>query len=260
MIRIFHAELLKLRRRRIAYATGLGALVFAVVTSIAVFVSASDAPGSREGRGTTVDSLGRAGGATEAFASGMSFAGILVMVLFIANFAGEGSQGTFRALLMRQPQRLALLAGKMGALLAFLAAVLLLTELLTVAVSTAFAGTQDVSTTSWFGSDGLGEAAGDFATAMLGLSAWAAFGMALAIFVRSIPVALAIGVVWSGPIEHLAQDAWNPAGEWFPGLLLEDIASGSSPDLAWAGALVGLYVVAAVGVAGAVFSRRDVTS
>jgi len=262
MIRTFKAELLKLRRRRVAVAASIGAVAFAAIAAAGVFVSATDAgePGSQ--RGASVESLAEAGGATEAFAIGVSFAGILVLVLFIANFAGEFSQGTFRTLLMRQPRRAALLAGKMAALLAFAAGVLALAEILTVVASAAVAPTQDVSTASWFGIDGLGKAAGDYATALFGVAAWASLGMALAIFVRSIPVALAIGIVWSGPFEHLLEDAWTGAGQWFPGLLLEALAAGGTADVSSGRALllVGLYVTAAATAAAIVFARRDITA
>ncbi|MEJ7894904.1 MAG: ABC transporter permease [Solirubrobacteraceae bacterium] len=258
MTRMFKAELLKLRRRRVAIAAIAGSLAVAAVAAIAVFLSASNAGGQR---GATVESLGQAGGATEAFSIGASFAGILVFVLFIANFAGEQSQGTFRTLLMRQPRRMGLLAGKMAALLAFTAVVLALTEILTVAASAAMAPSQDISTESWFGIDGLEAAAGDYATALLGLSAWASLGMALAIFVRSIPLALGIGIVWSGPFEHLLQDAWTAASQWFPGLLLEALAAGGTAEVSTTRALVlvAVYVTAAVSAAAIVFARRDIT-
>ena len=262
MITMFKAELLKLRRRRVAAAVAITALAFAAIASAGVFLSATEsgAPGSE--RGATVASLGQAGGATAAFAIGTSFVGILVLVLFIANVAGEFSQGTFRTLLMRQPRRVGLLAGKMAALLVLAAIVLALALVLTVAASAAIAPSQDVSTASWFGLDGLGEAAGDYATALFGVAAWAALGMALAIFVRSIPVALAIGIVWSGPFEHLLEDAWGTAGQWFPGLLLEALAAGGTPDVSASRALVlvALYVTAAAGAAGLVFARRDITA
>jgi ABC-2 type transport system permease protein len=262
MIRTFKAELLKLRRRRVAVAAIVGAVVFAAVASTLVFLSATDAAAPGSERGATVVSLGQAGGATDAFSIGASFIGILVLVLFIANFAGEFSQGTFRTLLMRQPRRVGLLAGKMTALLAFAAVVLLLTEILTVAASTAIAPSQDISTASWFGIDGLGHAAGDYATALLGVAAWASLGMALAIFVRSIPVALAIGIVWSGPFEHLFQDAWTAADQWFPGLLLEGLAAGGTAAVSFsrALALIALYVAVAAGAAAVVFARRDITA
>ena len=262
MTRMFKAELLKLRRRRVAVTVVLSALAFAALSATVVFLSAAG-PGERvAARGASVAELSQAGGASEAFSIGASFIGILVMVLFIANVAGEFSQGTFRTLLMRQPRRVGLLAGKMAALLVFAAGVLALTELLTVAASAALAPSQDVATSSWFGLDGLGQAAGDYGRALLGVTAWASLGMALAVFVRSIPVALGIGIVWSGPLEHLTQDAWATATQWFPGLLLEVIAAGGTDDVSVGRALatVGVYVAVAAGAAAFVFARRDVTA
>ena len=86
--------------------------------------------------------------------------------------------------------------------------------------------------------------------------------MALAIFVRSIPIALAIGIVWSGPFEHLMQDAWTAASQWFPGLLLESLAAGGTDEVSLGRALtlVAIYVAAAVTAAAVVFARRDVTA
>jgi ABC-2 type transport system permease protein len=260
MIRSFKAELLKLRRRRVAFVATIGALAFAVIASTAVFLSATETGGPAD-RGTTIGSLSEAGGATEAFAVGASFIGLPVLVLFIANVAGEFSQGTFRALLLRQPRRLALLAGKMAALLAFVAGVLALAELFTVGASAAIAPSQDVVTNSWLGLDGLGEAARDYGTALLGVISWALLGMAIAVFVRSIPVALGIGIVWAGPFEHIIQDSWTSADRWFPGLLLESLAAGGTDEVAFgrALALVAVYVAVAVSAAAVVFARRDVT-
>jgi ABC-2 type transport system permease protein len=260
MIRSFKAELLKLRRRRVALVAAVGALAFAVIASTAVILSATETTGPRD-RGASIESLGQAGGATEAFAVGVSFTGLLVLVLFIANVAGEFSQGTIRTLLLRQPRRLPLLAGKMAALLIFVAGVLLLAEVLTVGASAAIAPSQDVATSSWFGLDGLGEAAKDYGTAMLGVASWALLGMAIAVFVRSIPVALGIGIVWAGPFEHILQDSWTSADHWFPGLLLESLAAGGTDDVAFgrALALVAVYVVVAASAAAVVFARRDIT-
>jgi ABC-2 type transport system permease protein len=261
MIRSFKAELVKLRRRRVALVATAGALAFAVIATTAVFLSAtqSDAPGDR---GATIASLSQAGGATEAFAIGVSFTGLVVLVLFIANFAGEFSQGTIRTLLMRQPRRLGLLAGKMAALLTFVAGVLLLAEVLTIGASAAIAPSQDVATGSWFGVDALGHAAGDYATALLGVVSWALLGMAIAVFVRSIPVALGIGIVWAGPFEHIIQDSWTSADRFFPGLLLESLTVGGTDevDFGRALALVAVYVALAATAAAVVFVRRDVTA
>jgi ABC-type transport system involved in multi-copper enzyme maturation permease subunit len=261
MIAMFQAELLKLRRRRVAVAVAAGALAFAASAAAIVFLSASDTREAPAGRGATVASLGQAGGATEAFSLGVSGAGILVLVLFIANVAGEFAQGTFRTLLMRQPRRARLLAGKLAALLVFAAIVLAVAELLTVAASVAIAPTQDVSAAAWFSIDGLGAAAGDYGRALFGVAAWASLGTAVAILVRSVPVALAVGIVWSGPFEHLVADAWSAAAQWFPGLLLEALAAGGTADVSVTRALVlvAVYVAAAGSAAAVVFARRDIT-
>ena len=262
MTRTFRAELLKLRRRRILIAATLGALAFAVITTIAVLLSAKPAGVGPPGRAPTVESLGQAGGVAQAFSTGASFVGILVLVLFIANFAGEFSQGTFRTLLMRQPQRIGLLAGKMAALLVFAAGLLALAEVLSVCVSLAFAPTQDISTTSWLTIDGLGEAASSYATALLFVTAWASLGAALAVLVRSIPIALGIGIAWSGPIEHLTEDFWATAAHWFPGLLLEAFAVGVNTNASSSHALLVLciYVATAATAAALTFKRRDLTA
>ena len=57
------------------------------------------------------------------------------------------------------------------------------------------------------------------------------FARPLAVVVRSVPIALAIEIVWSGPIEHLVQNVWAGAGRWFPGLLLEAFAGGGSTEV-----------------------------
>ena len=262
MTRMFRAELLKLCRRRVVVAVIASAAAFAAIAATAVFLSATRAGEPGSARGATVESLGSAGGATEAFSVGASFAGILVFVLFIANFAGEFSQGTFRTLLMRHPGRVSLLAGKLAALVVFAAVGLAVVELLTVVAALVLAPTQDIPTGAWFTGDGLGAAAGDYATALFGVAAWGSLGMALAVFVRSIPVALGIGIVWSGPFEHLLEDAWASAGQWFPGLLLEALAAGGTDTVSTGRALtlVALYAVAAAAAAALVFARRDVTA
>jgi ABC-2 type transport system permease protein len=262
MTRSFRAELLKLRRRRIAAAAALGALAFALITTVAVVLSAEPAGGGAPpGRGApTLESLGGAGGLAESFSTGVSFLGILVLVLFVANFGGEFSQGTFRTLLMRQPHRIGLLAGKMAALLLFAGAVLALAEVLSIAASLALAPGQDVATSSWLTLDGAGEAASAYAGALLGVSAWATLGATLAVLLRSVPLALGIGVAWSGPIEHLVSDIWTGAAQWFPGLLLESWAVGGTDDVsaAHAALVLSLYVCAAAAVAALTFRRRDV--
>ncbi len=80
--------------------------------------------------------------------------------------------------------------------------------------------------------------------------------------VRSTPIALGIGIAWSGPIEHLTVDFWSSAVQWFPGLLLEALAVGGTADVSFSHAVVVLavYVIAAAGAAALIFQRRDLTA
>ena len=70
-----------------------------------------------------------------------------------------------------------------------------------------------------------------------------------------------IGIAWSGPFEHLLEDAWSGAAQWFPGLLLEALAAGGTADVSVTRSLVlgALYVAAASSAAAVVFARRDIT-
>ena len=246
----FHAELIRLRRPRVLVSAAAPALAFALAASLAVVLSAGGDP-------TAVADLEGSGGGTAAFAVGASFTGILVFVLFIATIATEFSQGTFRTLLLRQPRRLALLAGKMGALLAFAAGVLAVALVGAFVVSLALAPSQDVATGAWLSGEGLGAAAGDYARVLAGWAAWGTLGMALAVLVRSVPIALGIGIAWSGPFEHLIADVWTAAEDWFPGLLLEDLAAGGEATLR-TGLVVAVYLALAGGAAALTLRRRDV--
>ena len=64
------------------------------------------------------------------------------------------------------------------------------------------------------------------------------------------------------PSEHLLQDAWHPAGRFFPGLLLEAFVAGGTPEVSATRAFltVAVYVTAAAALAGMVFTRRDMTA
>jgi hypothetical protein len=245
----FHAELIKLRRPRILAGAAVFALGFALTASLAVLLSVGAGP-------TTVADLEGAGGGTQALATGASFTGILVFVLFIAAIATEFSQGTFRMLLLRQPRRLALMVGKMGALLAFAAAVLALALVAGFLVSLAVAPSQGLATGAWLSGEGLAAAASDYVRVLAGWCAWATLGMTLAVLVRSVPIALGVGIAWSGPFEHLLADVWTAAQDWFPGLLLEELAAGGSA--ARTPLILAVYVALAAGATALALRRRDV--
>jgi ABC-2 type transport system permease protein len=262
VIAAMQAELVKLLRRRVLLLTAVTTFLFAAGGAAIVLAAAEPAGQAVSGRSVTVASLSESGGGTEVFTTAASFAGTFLFVVFVGVVAIEFSRGTFRTMLMYQPRRLRLLTGKTTALLAFAAGVLAAAEVLTWGSAMLLAPTQDVSTSSWMSVDSLGQGVADFGSVLFWVSGYALLGTALAVLVRSVPIALAIGIAWAGPFEHLLQDAWDPAGRVFPGLLLEAFVAGGTPAVSATRALltVAIYAAFAAAVAGTVFARRDVTA
>jgi ABC-2 type transport system permease protein len=187
--------------------------------------------------------------------------GLLVLVAFTARLAGEFSHGTLRTLLMKEPRRLRVVLGKMVALLVFMAMALLVAEALTFVASVLLAPGQGIDTSAWDSVDALGANVGDYAAALVGASAMALYGMTLALLLRSVAIAVAVGVAWAGPLEHITAESWQAADRWFPGLQLEALAAGGTTDVSLERALLltAMYATLAVAAGLLTLKRRDIT-
>lgn len=265
MIRVIHAELKRLVRRRTVLGMAAGAVVFALVAVFSVFTTAGDAGAaaapSRRG-GVSLADLASAGGGTEAFAVAASFAGFLVFVTAIAVFATEFSGGTFRALLLRQPGRLRLLAGKMIGFLVAAAGLVAAAEIATFGMSMLVAPTQDVATSAWLSLEGLTDAGRDYGTVLAGVAGWSVFGATLAAIFRSAPLALGVGFAWAGPLENIVVESWTTGFRWFPGQVLGSLIRGGTVELGFGRAAVTAAVYAAIAatVTMVLVTRKDVTA
>ena len=85
--------------------------------------------------------------------------------------------------------------------------------------------------------------------------------MTLALLLRSVAIAVGVGVAWAGPLEHITAESWRSAERWFPGLQLETLAAGGTSDLSYERALLltGIYASLAVAAALVTLSRRDIS-
>lgn len=262
MKRVVKAELLRLARRRTLIVAAAGSLLFSVVATLTVFSSVTAvAVPSRRG-GATLASLVGAGGGTEAFAVGASFVGFFVFVTFIALLASEFSGGTFRAMLLRNPNRVHVIVGKLVGILIVAASVVGLVEVCTFLLSLVMAPAKDISTANWFSVASVGAAARDYATVMAGVAGWAVFGTMLAVIFRSAPIALGVGFAWAGPFENIVVDSWRAGYRYFPGQVLASLIRGGTVELGIGRAAVtaAVYTGIAAIVALALVSRRDVTA
>jgi ABC-2 type transport system permease protein len=144
----------------------------------------------------------------------------------------------------------------------FAAVVLAAAEALTWVAAKLLAPSQDVATGDWISVAALGDAVADYGSVLFWVTGYALLGMTLAVLVRSVPIALAIGIAWAGPFEHLLQDAWSTADRLFPGLLLEAFVAGGTSDVSATRALltVAAYVLIAATIAATSFVRRDITA
>jgi ABC-type transport system involved in multi-copper enzyme maturation permease subunit len=264
MIRSLRAELLKLRRRSLVIAAGFAAIVYATITTLVTFLTASREPRGIGARGfnATFQSLARPEGAFQGFADGIGFVGVILLAIFVSIVGLEYARGTFATSLMKQPRRLQLLGGKLAALLLFVAMTLAVAEAAAWLLALGIAPIRGISTSAWFSISALEKAAAAYGTALFVAGAWACIGMAVATFTRSVPIGLAIAVGWAGPIEHITQQAWAEASRWFPGLLLEAFAAGGNAQVSLGRAFVTVatFVVVLITVALVVFNRRDVTA
>jgi ABC-2 type transport system permease protein len=260
MIAALRSELVKLRRRRVLLVTAVSTLIFSIGSTAIVLVSAPRTA-NPAGRGVTLASLAEAGGGTEVFTTAVSFAGTFLFVVFVGAVAVEFSRGTFRTMLLHEPRRLRLLAGKMAGLLLFAAVVLAASEALTWVAARLLAPSQEIATVEWVSAAALGDALTDYASVLFWITGYALLGMTVAVLVRSVPLALGIGIAWAGPVEHIVQDAWSTADRLFPGLLLEEFVAGGTSAVSASRAFltVTAYVLIAVVIAATSFARRDVT-
>ena len=261
-MRAYLAELAKLTRRKVVLVTAAAVAVFSVGGAAIVLASAKPTAKAGFGRGLSLEELARAGGGTQVFRTAASFAGTFLFVVLCGVVAAEFSRGTIRTMLLREPRRVRLLAGKLAALLTFAAVALAATEVTTWLAARVLAPGNGVATGAWTSLHAVGAAFTDYGTVLLWITGYAVLGTMVAVLLRSVPLALAVGIAWAGPFEHLIQNAWAPAVKVFPGLLLEAFVAGGTSEISAgrAFATVAVYAVIAAVVGSVVFARRDVTS
>lgn len=262
MTAMIRAELTRLLRRRTMAVAVAASMLFAVVATVVVFTGAPDAGPVGPQGGTTLERLSQPGGGTEAFATAASFVGFFIFVTFIAMIATEFSSGTFRALLLRNPARVQVVAGKLVGILAVAAGLVVVAGATSFGLSLLLAPSQDVSTSEWFSLASIGHGLGDFATVFAGVAGWAVFATTLAVVFRSVPLALGVGFAWMGPFENIVVDSWETGLRVFPGQTLRAVINGGTPELTFGQAVSTtlLYTAVAATVTVILLRRRDVTA
>jgi ABC-type transport system involved in multi-copper enzyme maturation permease subunit len=263
MLRSFLSEWIKLRRPGMILG-GAGTIVgFAILTVVLTLTTASTTPTDQgPGGGLTLAQLAASDGLAVILATAATFIGVVALSVFAMSIASEYSQGTLRNLLVRQPRRVRLLAGKLLALASFTTIAVVVAGVAAAAVALVIAPAQDISTSAWFTSAGwtaLGAGLGNLLLATLG---WGLLGTVLALVLRAPAAAVGVGLAYALPGELLVTAAWSDGARWLPGQLLDTLAQGGTAAITygWAGLLLALYTVVAVVAGTTLFTRRDVAT
>jgi ABC-2 type transport system permease protein len=264
MTRSFLSEWVKLRRPGMILG-GAGTIVgFAILTVVLSLTTASATPTDQGpgGEGVTLAQLATADGLASILASAATFIGVVALSVFAMSIASEYSQGTLRNLLVRQPRRVRLLAGKLVALASFSTIAVAVAGVAAVATALIVAPTQDISTSAWFTSAGWTALAGGLGNLLLATLGWGLVGALLALVLRAPAAAVGVGLAWALPGELLVTAAWADGARWLPGQLLDALAQGGTAAVTYgsAGLLLALNGVVAVAAGTALFTRRDVAT
>lgn len=255
----FLAEWTRLSQPRVWIAALATSAVYAAVVTWVLIGSASE---TARGAGMSIQSLSGAGGGTRAVTTAMAFSSVLLLAMFVGMSAGSFAKGTWRAALLHHPGRLTLAGGTFMARMAMLTVIAVVLFAVGWVTALIVAPGQGISTDSWLNAESWRIAGEDFLRVLGFAAGWALLGTAVGMITRSVPVGLAVAVLWAGPIENVLGDVMDFGQRWFPGLLLRNVVTPENSEfsnLETYGTL-GVYAVILMAIIGLVATRRDVSS
>jgi ABC-2 type transport system permease protein len=256
----FRSEWIKLRRPSLLVSSYIGLAAAASLFTVLLF---TQAPKTGNGGGLpSLAQLGQPNGLIHGLSRATILLGIVAFGIAAAQIASEYSLGTLRQLLVRQPRRWVLLAGKYLGVVTFLAIALVFAAVIATVVAFAMAHGRHVPTGAWTSSAGISDltrALGDLLLAVVG---YATLGLAVGLFLRSSVFAVIIGFAWLLAIENIIIKIVPATTQWLPGSALTIVGEGGTSTAGYGHALVVsvAYVLVAAVVTTVVFVRRDVTA
>jgi len=257
------AELVKLRRPSLSLST-MAAVTFitGLITSLLYLLVDSPTGNAREGARISREVLQLPSGLSLSFSNAAGLLGIVALCVFAAQTAQEYTYGTLRNLLVRQPSRMKILFGKLGAMKLFAIVMVTLSAILGFTLSYILAGVKDVSTAAWGTSDAKADVLRTFINVLISTIGFGIFGMILGLLFRSPISAISIGVIWNLIVEGLLSVFVKSLSKYFPGQLLSVVAQGGTKDISYKYALFTSYGILLSGLAivAFLFKRRDVSN
>ena len=263
MWNVLRGELIKLRRPSLSIST-IAAVTFVTGLVTSLLFLLVDSPSGNGERGIRIgrDVLTLPTGASLSFSNSAGLLGIVALCIFAAQTAQEYTYGTLRNLLVRQPSRMKILLGKLGAMKLFAIAMVTFSGVLAISLSYLLAGVKDISTAAWSTADARSAIAQGFVNVLLATIGYGIFGMILGLLFRSPISAISIGVIWNLIIEGLLSAFVKNIDRYFPGQLLSTVAQGGSDKISYQYALITSYsfLLAGLAIVAFLFKKRDVAN
>ena len=263
MWNVLRGELIKLRRPSLSIST-IAAVTFVTGLVTSLLFLLVDSPSGNGERGIRIgrDVLSLPTGASLSFSNSAGLLGIVALCIFAAQTAQEYTYGTLRNLLVRQPSRMKILLGKLGAMKLFAIAMVTFSGVLAISLSYLLAGVKDISTAAWSTTDARSAIAQGFVNVLLATIGYGIFGMILGLLFRSPISAISIGVIWNLIIEGLLSAFVKNIDRYFPGQLLSTVAQGGSDKISYQYALITSYsfLLAGLAIVAFLFKKRDVAN
>ena len=263
MFRVFSAEWVKLRRPTLLFGTllAVGGLV-AMVTSV-IFLLIDD-PGGNGDRGQVItrEMLALPSGFSLTFSQSAGLLGLAALCVFAAQTAQEYTYGTLRNLLVRQPSRMKILAGKFLAMSLFAFLIVVFSAVIGMGLSYALSSRAKVITDGWFTSDAIGDTINSFLNVSFATIGYGIVGMVLGLLLRSPISAISIGVIWILIVESILVAVRRSLADYMPGTQLSNIGQGGSVDLSYQYSMqYSLVFLTLISIVAAIlFKRRDVAN
>jgi ABC-type transport system involved in multi-copper enzyme maturation permease subunit len=253
----FTSEWTKLRRPTLFLSTFLGLAAAASLFVVLLFSQAS-----ANGGIVTLHQLAKPNGLVIGVARAAMLLGVVAFGIAASQVASEYSLGTLRQLLVRQPRRAVLLAGKMLGVITFLVLALCFAAVVALIVAVLAAHSRAVPTSAWFTGTGLGDLFREFGDLALATIGYSVLGMALGQFVRSAVFAVIIGFAWLIAVENIITRIVPSTQQWLPGASILAVASGGVEGVSYGHGLIlgAIYLMVAIAAAMIVFLRSDVTA
>jgi ABC-2 type transport system permease protein len=255
----FRSEWVKLKRRNLLVGTYAGLAIAASLFAVLLF---AQAPATGGGDLPSLAQLARPNGLIHGVNRAAVLLGIVAFGIAATQIASEYGLGTIRQLLVRQPRRPILLAGKFLAVLTFMLGAVVFASVLATIASFVMAHARHVPTSAWTSGAGvtdLTRALGDLLLATVGFTI---FGLVVGLLFRSSVTAIIVGFAYLLPVENVVIRIAPHTASWLPGQLLQSMAAGGLDSVGFARSLIlsVVYLAIAIGAATIVFVRKDVTA